>query len=104
MREIYRYQGRGQKDVSSDTSYLIECENGRVLVVTEVFGKAEFIVGYCRSAIVDGWGVCCIRPFRRVSDLGFTRSWAEPQKADLLVFRRVRLHLSAEEQWMQRSA
>jgi hypothetical protein len=104
MREIYRYEGRGRESLADESCYHIECGEGRVLTITELFGHAEFILGYCRSAIVDEWGICCIRPFRRVSDLGFTRSWAEAHKVDLMVFRRVRLNIAVEEKWMQLSA
>lgn len=104
MSEIFRYNGRGQELVRDESSYLIECGEGRVITITELFGHAEFIIGYCRSARVDAWGVCCIQPFRRVSDLGFTRSWAEPQRTDLRIYRRVRLNIAEEEKWMQMSA
>ena len=102
MREIYRYGGRGHGPRPDETNCLIECAEGRVLAITEVFGHAEFIVGYCRSAVVDAWGVRCIEFFKRVSDPGFTRSWAEPGKAGLVIFRQVRLHLTQEEDWMRR--
>lgn len=103
MREIYRYGGRGHETLPDENGCMIECGEGRVLAITEVFGQAEFIVGYCRAAIVDAWGVCCIQPFRRVSDAGITRSWAEPGNTELVIFRRVRLHLTQEENWMRRN-
>lgn len=103
MREIYRYEGRGRVHRRDEASFHIECDEGRVLTITEAFGNAEFIVGYCRAAIVDAWGVCCIEPFRRVSDPGFTRSWAGRERTGLILFRRVRLHLAVEESWMRRS-
>lgn len=101
MSEIFQYLGRGLEPVREEPRYLIECGEGRVLTVTEKFGHAEYIVGYCRSAIVDAWGVRCIQPFRRVSDLGFTRSWAEPRKNDLMIYRRVWLNIAKEEKWMR---
>lgn len=104
MRKNYQFSGRGSKVESDNACHSIECAEGRVLAITEVFGNAEFVIGYCRAAIIDQWGVCCIDAFRRVSNDDLTRTWAEPKKAGLVIFRGVRLRLVGEEAWMLRSA
>ena len=100
MREIFRYSGRPR--TVDDTCYKIECEKGRVLAVTEVYGKVEFVVAYCRAAIIDRWGVTCIDAFKQVSDASLKRTWSEPRKGGLTIFHQVRLHLTQEEDWMRR--
>jgi len=104
MRHIFEYNGRGRKPEAQRSGYHIECANGRVLAITEMFGQVELILGYCRELFVDPWGVCCIHPFHRMSDLECTRSWAQKDKESLTIFRPVRVHLVAEEPWMQRPA
>ena len=98
MKEIYRFFGRGIGPATDP--YRIECEEGTVLIVTQTFGAIEMVMGYCRTVIVDPWGINCIDPFRRASDVACTRSWAEPEKSGITIFRPVRLHLAAEEPWM----
>ena len=104
MRRIFEFNGRGQNAETPRSGYHIECASGRVLAITEMFGQVELIQGYCREAVVDQWGVCCIYPFHRVSDVACTRSWAQQDKESLMIYRRVRVHLVAEEPWMQRPA
>ena len=104
MRQIFEYNGRGREYETPRSGYHIECASGRVLAITEMFGQVELILSYCREAVVDQWGVCCIHPFHRVSDVACTRSWAQQDKESLMLFRRVRVHLAAEEPWMQRPA
>lgn len=104
MRNIFVFIGRGQNAQTSRTGYHIECATGRVLAVTEAFGPVELILGYCREAFVDQWGVCCIHPFHRMSDLQCSRSWAQKDKVSLTIFRPVRVHLVPEEPWMRRPA
>ena len=104
MRNIFEFDGRGRKTETRCTGYHIECASGRVLAITEIFGQVELILGYCKEVVIDRWGVCCIRPFHRVSDVACTRSWAQQDNESLMIFRRVRVHLAAEEPWMQRSA
>lgn len=103
MRKIFEFNGRGSKTESVCVGYHIGCATGRVLAVTEVFGPVELILGYCREAVVDQWGVCCIHPFHRVSNVDCTRSWAQQDKDSIMIYRRVRVHLEAEEPWMQRT-
>ena len=103
MREIYRFYGRGQSPVVQARCCLIETAEGAVLEITEAHGKTELVVAYCRKAIADRWGVCCFEPFRRVSDIGLTRSWAERYSAGMFIFRGVRLHLTREEEWMRQT-
>ena len=103
MPEIYRFHRRGHQEIADDKCYLIESDAGTVLTIVEVHGNAEFVVAYCRKAVADRWGVYCYNIFRRVSDLGLTRSWAKEYPAGKHVFRGVRFHLAREEEWMQRT-
>jgi hypothetical protein len=102
MREFYKFHGRGHASAKADSCYLLETGYGVVLEITETHGKAEFIVGYCRKALADRWGICCFEPFKRASDPGLTRTWAEHSPTGLFIFRGVRLHLTREEEWMRR--
>ena len=101
MREYFHFFGRGHETETPSASYQIECASGKVLVVTEKFGTIEIVLSYCRAAVVDPWSISCIDPFRRASDVACTRSWAKPEKSDIVIYRRVRLHLAAEEPWMK---
>jgi len=102
MTEFYKFHGRGQGPAEPDSCFLLEADEGTVLEITETHGKSEFVVGYCRKAIADRWGVYCLEPFRRVSDLALTRSWAEHCPSAVFIFRAVRFQLTQEEEWMRR--
>ena len=101
MSAMFHFRGRGDFSVPDDSSFLIEVDDGTVLAVTQRVGNVEFLVTYCRMAIADKWGVYCFRPFRRASDPGLTRSWAQIVCEGLFVFRGVRFHMIAEESWMR---
>ena len=103
MTEIYRFHCRGHQAIAHDKCYLIESDAGTVLTIIEVHGNADLVVGYCRKAIADRWGVYCYDPFRRASDLCLTRSWAEEYPDGMHLFRGVRFHLAREEEWMMHS-
>lgn len=102
MREIYRFCGRDLGPADQDSGCLIETAEGTVLEITEVYGTAEFIVGYCRKALADRWGVCCFEPFKMASDPGMTRTWAKHWPTGLFIFRGARFYLTREEEWMRR--
>ena len=102
--ELFSRELNFSADHPNRTITVGECASGRVLAITEMFGQVELIQGYCREAVVDQWGVCCIYPFHRVSDVACTRSWAQQDKESLMIYRRVRVHLVAEEPWMKRPA
>jgi hypothetical protein len=63
----------------------------------------EFIVGYCRKALYDKWGLYCGGVFFRESDPALTRSWARSLNKDLFFFKPTRLELVAELEWMRKS-
>ena len=65
MRQIFEYNGRGRESETPRSGYHIECASGRVLAITEIFGQVELILSYCREAVVDQWGVCCIHGSQR---------------------------------------
>lgn len=99
MSEIYSFNGRGIGPATDP--YRIDCAEGIVLMVTQAFGPIELVMGYCRAAVIDRWSVRCISPFRRASDLGCNRSWAEPGNPERAIHHTVRLHLTREESWMK---
>ena len=102
MRNFYPQGGRGRRQADRNACCMIEAIEGAVLEILERHGNVEFVVGYCRKALADRWGVCCIEPFRRVSDPGLTRTWAEHGTTGLEFFRNVRLRLTREMKWMRR--
>lgn len=102
MRDFYRFEGRGFGSEPHGNNYMIESEEGTVLVVSLKIGNADFILAYCRKAIADRWGVYCDNPFRRASDPGCTRTWAQHFQGGIFIFRGVRFHLIREEEWMLR--
>jgi len=103
VKRFYDFSGRGDTSIPFDKYHLLEPDPGAVLLVTQICGKAEFIICYCRSAIVEKWGCYCFESFRRASDICFTRCWAEPTESDLMIYRAVTVYLVAEEEWMGRS-
>jgi len=102
MKRFCNFAGRGDMSIANNQYFNLEPDPGAVLLVTRRFGKAEFIICYARSAIVDKWGCYCFESFRRVSDLGFTRCWAERTDSDLMIFHSVTVYVVPEEEWMRR--
>jgi len=103
MSEFYKFHGRGRGPAEPDSYFLLETGEGVVLEITETHGNCEFVVGYCRKALADRWGVCCLEPFKRASDPALTRSWAKHCPTGMFIFRAVHFHIVSEEEWMQRS-
>jgi len=103
MKQFCDFAGRGDASIPSKKYYLLEPDRGGVLLITRKFGKAEFILCYCKSAIVEKWGCYCFECFRRVSDPGFTRCWAERTDSDLMIFHSTTVYLVTEEPWMRQS-
>jgi len=104
MKRFYDFSGRGDTSIANDKYYLLEPDPGAVLLVTQTFGKAEFIICYCKSAIIEKWGCYCFDSFRRAYDPGFTCCWAEPTDSDLMIYHSVTVYLVFEEEWMRRRA
>ena len=101
MTDIFHFHGRGTRDIASDSIFLIESDEGSVLGITVRYGQAEFMVGYCRKALADRWGIYCDNLFRRASSPDLTRSWADQVTEGAFIFQSVRLHLAREEEWMK---
>jgi len=83
---------------------VIECGEGTVLAITVNYGGTGFILGHCRKALIDRWGMYCSDPFRRASDAGLRRSWAEPLQRGMFIFRPSRLEIVAEQDWMRQTS
>ena len=103
MRELFHFHGRGNHEIASDSIMLIESDEGTVLGITIQCGQVEFMVGFCRKALADRWGLYCHEPFRRGSSPDLRRSWSEPLRDAQFIFRAVRMHLMREEEWMTSS-
>jgi hypothetical protein len=103
MTDIFHFQGRGTRDIASDSMFLIEAGDGTVLGITVRYGQTDFMVGYCRKALADRWGVYCDDLFRRASSPDLKRSWADHVTGGSFIFRSVRIHLKHEEEWMRMS-
>lgn len=102
MNDTYQFEGRGSHMMAPGIICLIESAAGHVLAISEMYFGTEFLVCYCRRVQIDKWGAHCQDGFRRRSDPGLTRAWAEKDKADLEIFRRCRIQVIAEEEWMTR--
>lgn len=103
MRDFYSHGGAGRSQADRNACCMIEATEGAVFEILERHGNVEFVVGFCRKALADRWGICCIEPFRRVSDPGLTRTWAVRSSTALQFFRSARLRLIREQEWMQRT-
>lgn len=103
MTDIFHFQGRGTRDIASDSIFLIEADEGSVLGITVRYGQAEFMAGYCRTALADRWGIYCDNLFRRASSPDLKRTWASQVSEDAVFYRSVRIHLMREEEWMRLS-
>lgn len=106
MREnSHPFFGRGSGSAGiEDPCCVIECAEGTVLAITVSYGGTEFILGHCRRALIDRWGMYCDSPFRRVSDAALRRCWAEPLKKGMFIFRPARLEIVSEQQWMRQTS
>lgn len=103
MTDIFHFQGRGTRDIASDSIFLIEAGDGSVLGITVRYGQTDFMVGYCRKALADRWGVYCDNLFRRASSSDLRRSWADHFIEGAFIFKGIRIHLMREEEWMRLS-
>ena len=90
--------------ISDDKILSLDPNPGAVFMLARTYGNAEFIVAYSRSVLVEKWGCYCIDAFHRVSNLDFSRCWAEPAESDLMIYYSVTVYLVAEEGWMLRTS
>lgn len=86
-----------------DPCRVIDCAGGTVMAITATYGGTEFILGYCRRAMIDRWGMYCDNPFRRASDAALRRCWAEPFQRGMFIFRPARLEIVREQEWMRQT-
>ncbi len=103
MTHIFHFKGRGTREIASDSIFLIESDEGSVLGITVRYGQTEFMIGYCRKALADRWGIYCDNLFRRASSPDLKRTWADQVTEGAFIFRSVSLHLAREEDWMKMS-
>jgi len=103
MKRFFEHGGRGDRKIAHDSLFQLEPDAGAVFLITKPVGKTEFVMAYCRSAIVERWGCYCMGTFRRTSSLDLRRSWAEPAESELMIYHAVNVYLVPEEKWMQHS-
>jgi hypothetical protein len=103
MRETNHYfGGRGKGIGKHQEPYCsIRCETGTVMAVIISCHGVEFIMGYCRTALWDQWGLYCGDVFVRESNSSFSRTWAVPLQRGLFFFKPTRLELVTEQDWMR---
>ena len=103
MKQFFEYGGRGDREISDDSLFQLNSDVGGVFLITQKIGKVEFILAYCRSAIVGRWGCYCLGTFRRSSSLDLRHSWAVLMESELMIFHAVTVYLVPEEEWMRSS-
>ena len=103
MKQFFEFGGRGDRTIAHDSLYQLDSDAEGVFMVTKKIGKAEFILCFCRSAIVERWGCYCMGTFRRQSNLDLSRSWAVPMESELMIFHATSVYLVHEEEWMRSS-
>jgi hypothetical protein len=103
MKRFFHFAGRGNGLISDDKYYHLEPDEGAVLLITKRVGKVEFILGFCREAIIERWGCYCMHSFRRASSPDLSRSWSVPEEAELMIYHSVTVYLVREEDWMRQS-
>ena len=101
MKQFFEYGGRGDREISDDSLFQLDSDAGGVFLITQKVGKVEFILAYCRSAIVGRWGCYCLGTFRRASNLDLSRSWAAQMESELMIFHSATVYLVPEEEWMR---
>ena len=100
MRTFFEFNGRGTHRIGYDQIFKLEPDSGAVFLISTKIGNVEFVVAWCRAAIIERWGCYSIGAFRRISSPDLKRSWAEPLACELMIYRAVMVYLVPEEPWM----
>jgi hypothetical protein len=100
MKPFFEFNGRGTDRIGHDKIFRLDPDPGAVFLIATKIGNVEFVIAWCRAAIVERWGCYSIDPFRRVSSSDLRRSWAEPLESELMIYRAVTVYLVPEEPWM----
>jgi hypothetical protein len=103
MRDTtYHFEGRGKGTGHLEPYRFIKCTDGTVMAIIIACYGVEFVMGYCRIALYDKWGLYCGDVFLRESGPALIRSWARPLNRDLFFFKPTRLELVTEQEWMRK--
>ncbi|MCP5532294.1 MAG: hypothetical protein H7A48_03920 [Akkermansiaceae bacterium] len=97
---FFEFSGRGTRNIGRDKIFRLEPDPGAVFLITTRIGNVDFIVAWCRSAIVERWGCYSIGAFTRVADANLNRFWAQPMDSELMIYHAVSVHLVPLESWM----
>lgn len=103
MRAFFEFNGRGTHRIGHDQIFKLEPDSGAVFLISTKIGNVEFVVAWCRAAIIERWGCYSFGAFRRISSPDLKRSWAEPLACELMIYRAVMVYLVPEEPWMTAS-
>jgi hypothetical protein len=103
MDPFFKFDGRGTRRISRHKIFKLDPDPGAVFLITRRIGNVEFVIAWCRSAIIERWGCYSIGAFRRISNANLTRSWAQPIESELMIYHAVSVHLVPEEPWMAMS-
>lgn len=103
MKTFFEFGGRGTDRIAPDSILSLDPDPGAVFLIAAKIGNVEFVIAWCRAAIVERWGCYSIGAFRRVSSPDLKRSWAEPLASELMIYHAVAVHLVSEEPWMTAS-
>lgn len=100
MKTFFEFGGRGTDLIAHDSILSLDPDPGAVFLIVARIGNVEFVIAWCRAAIVERWGCYSIGAFRRASSPDLKRSWAEPLASELMIYHAVAVHLVPEEPWM----
>ena len=100
-RPFFEFGGRGTRAIRPSKILHLEPDPGAVLLITKRVRAVEFVLCYCRSAIVERWGVYTIKAFRRACTPDLRRSWPCYLESELMIFHQVDLYLVPHEAWME---
>ncbi|MGJ8642072.1 MAG: hypothetical protein ACSHX9_01585 [Luteolibacter sp.] len=100
MNAFFEFNGRGANGIAHDKILQLDPNDGAVFLITTRIGKVEFVMAYCRAAIIEKWGCYTMNAFVRASSSDLCRTWAVPVASDLMIYHAVSIYLVPDEPWM----
>jgi hypothetical protein len=100
MKTFFEFGGRGTTRIKHDKMFSLEPNPGAAFLIVRRIHHVEFVLAWCRGAMIERWGCYSFGAFRRVSSADLTRTWAEPVESELMIYHAVSVYLVPEEPWM----
>lgn len=100
MNPFFEYGGRGTAQIARSKIFQLDPNAGAVFLITTRIGKVDFVLAWCRSAMVERWGCYSFGTFVRASSPDLRRSWAMLVESELMIYHAVSIYLVPEEPWM----